>query len=145
MRDAGATILLSAHQMALVERVADRILLIADGRELLSGTLDEIRDEVGAGPVLAVELEEPVEAAAVSDCPGVDRAESVAPRSLRLHLERAGVHSDVLGWLARRHRLCAVRDERTTLHDIYVGAVERVGGAGPLAAHSGEAIEEVPS
>ncbi|TVR34012.1 MAG: ATP-binding cassette domain-containing protein, partial [Balneolaceae bacterium] len=34
LRESGMTILLSAHQMQLVERIADRILLINNGREL---------------------------------------------------------------------------------------------------------------
>jgi ABC-2 type transport system ATP-binding protein len=43
LRDAGATILLSAHQMQLVERIADRVLVMNRGRAVLHGTLDEIR------------------------------------------------------------------------------------------------------
>ncbi len=35
LRDAGTTILLSAHQMSLVERVADRVFVMHRGRELL--------------------------------------------------------------------------------------------------------------
>jgi ABC-2 type transport system ATP-binding protein len=48
LRAAGTTIVLSAHQMQLVERAADRILLVHRGREVLSGTLDEIRRRAGA-------------------------------------------------------------------------------------------------
>jgi ABC-2 type transport system ATP-binding protein len=45
LRDNGMTILLSAHQMQLVENIADRILMINHGKELMSGTLDDIRKE----------------------------------------------------------------------------------------------------
>jgi ABC-2 type transport system ATP-binding protein len=48
LRDEGMTILLSAHQMELVERIADRVLLMARGREVLSGSLDELRGEGGS-------------------------------------------------------------------------------------------------
>lgn len=37
MRAAGTTILFSAHQMALVERMADRVFVLHRGRELLHG------------------------------------------------------------------------------------------------------------
>lgn len=47
LRDEGMTILLSAHQMELVERIADRVLLMARGREVLSGDLDALRGEGG--------------------------------------------------------------------------------------------------
>ena len=43
LRDEGATILLSAHQMQLVERIADRLLLVNKGRAVLYGTIDQIR------------------------------------------------------------------------------------------------------
>lgn len=38
LRDAGTTVLFSAHQMALVERLADRVFVMHRGRELLHGT-----------------------------------------------------------------------------------------------------------
>lgn len=39
----GATVLLSAHQMALVERLCDRVVMINRGRRVLYGTLEELR------------------------------------------------------------------------------------------------------
>jgi ABC-2 type transport system ATP-binding protein len=54
LRDQGTTILLSAHQMQLVERIADRILLLSGGKELMSGTMEELRQRVGAGQKLEV-------------------------------------------------------------------------------------------
>ena len=42
LRDGGTTILLSAHQMELIERTADRVLLMGRGREVLSGTIEEV-------------------------------------------------------------------------------------------------------
>ncbi len=38
LRDAGTTVLFSAHQMPLVERLADRVFVMHRGRELLHGT-----------------------------------------------------------------------------------------------------------
>ncbi|MEO3867971.1 ABC transporter ATP-binding protein [Nonomuraea sp. B12E4] len=42
-KDAGRTILLSSHILAEVERLADRITIIRDGRAVESGTLAELR------------------------------------------------------------------------------------------------------
>ena len=47
LRANGTTILLSGHQMALIERLADRVLILHRGRELLAGTIPEIRAAVG--------------------------------------------------------------------------------------------------
>lgn len=49
LRDAGTTVLLSAHQMALVERLADRVFLVHRGREIQYGTIPEILGRTGQG------------------------------------------------------------------------------------------------
>jgi ABC-2 type transport system ATP-binding protein len=41
--DQGATILLSAHQMAMVEKACDRVVMVNQGKRVLYGSLDEIR------------------------------------------------------------------------------------------------------
>ncbi len=46
LRSAGTTVLFSAHQMALVERLADRVFVMHRGRELLHGAT---RDLVAGG------------------------------------------------------------------------------------------------
>lgn len=50
LKAAGTTILLSAHQMALVERTADRVLLMNRGREILSGSIAELRARLDSRP-----------------------------------------------------------------------------------------------
>ena len=45
LRASGTTILLSAHQMDLVERTADRVLLMNRGREIASASMGGIRSD----------------------------------------------------------------------------------------------------
>jgi ABC-2 type transport system ATP-binding protein len=47
----GKTVMLSAHQMNLVEALCDRILLIDDGKGVLYGNLDEIKRRHSPGTV----------------------------------------------------------------------------------------------
>jgi len=54
LRDEGTTILFSAHQMQLVERIADRIILLSGGKELMSGTMQDLRKHMGDGQKLEV-------------------------------------------------------------------------------------------
>ncbi len=49
LRDGGATIIFSTHNMASVEEVCTHITLINKGCNVLSGSLDEIRRAHGAG------------------------------------------------------------------------------------------------
>lgn len=41
--DSGGTVVMSSHVMALVERLCDRVAVVARGRVLAEGTLDEVR------------------------------------------------------------------------------------------------------
>ena len=52
LRDQGATIVMSTHQMNQVEELCDRILLIDQGRNVLYGELDGIRREYSGHEVL---------------------------------------------------------------------------------------------
>lgn len=63
----GMTVILSAHQMAMVEKLADHMLLMAQGKAILAGTLADIQQQAGpqrqmvlscAGPVTAEQLQQ---------------------------------------------------------------------------------------
>ena len=45
-REQGAAIVVSSHQLELVEEICDEILVIQNGRKVVSGTLDSIRAEL---------------------------------------------------------------------------------------------------
>lgn len=65
----GKTVMLSAHQMSLVEALCERILLIDDGKAVLYGSLDEIKRRHSPGTVRLRT------SATVDDLPGVVRIE----------------------------------------------------------------------
>jgi ABC-2 type transport system ATP-binding protein len=46
---AGATIIMTTHILEVAERLAGRIGIIARGKMVAEGTLDELRDSIGAG------------------------------------------------------------------------------------------------
>lgn len=52
-RATGVGVLFSSHQLELVERLCDRVVIIRDGHIVAAGTLDELRD-AAAGRVLQV-------------------------------------------------------------------------------------------
>lgn len=65
----GKTVMLSAHQMNLVEALCERILLIDDGKAVLYGSLDEIKRRHSPGTVRLRT------SATLDDFPGVVRLE----------------------------------------------------------------------
>lgn len=52
LRQKGATIMMSTHQMHQVEELCDRILLIDEGRDVLYGDLNEIRRRYAGNAIL---------------------------------------------------------------------------------------------
>ncbi|GBG93572.1 sodium ABC transporter ATP-binding protein [Ligilactobacillus salitolerans] len=47
MKDQGAAIIFSSHDMTNVTAVCDRLVMLRDGRAVLNGTLDEVREQFG--------------------------------------------------------------------------------------------------
>jgi ABC-2 type transport system ATP-binding protein len=65
LRDAGVTVLVTTHELADVERLADRIAIIAHGRIVADGSLAELA--AGAAPRLRLRLGRPLAPADRSD------------------------------------------------------------------------------
>ena len=56
---AGSAVIVSSHQLEIVERLSHRFLIVHEGRERLSGALASIRAQVaGAGEGAAASLED---------------------------------------------------------------------------------------
>lgn len=52
MRDQGTTIMMSTHQMHQVETMADRMLMISQGKRVLYGPVDEVRQQYAQNAVI---------------------------------------------------------------------------------------------
>jgi ABC-2 type transport system ATP-binding protein len=143
LRDQGAAVLLSAHQLDLVERVADRFLLISRGSEVLAGTLEEMRRRAmgGADEMLRLELAPrdggapdrgAIVAALAAAAPGASvHAQPSSDHALRveLMLPRGVDLGPLLAAGAARAAVTRVETRRVPLHEIYLRAVREGGGA----------------
>jgi ABC-2 type transport system ATP-binding protein len=89
LRDAGATVLMSTHQMHQVEELCDRILLINRGRDVLYGPLAEIRRSYSGHAVLV---------RVVGDLPLLEGVEAAVPHNdaVKLTLAPETTPQDVL-------------------------------------------------
>ena len=134
LRDAGTTVLLSAHQMALVERLADRLVLMSRGREVLRGTIPELRRQWSAGQRLVLRVDGAADPAALAGHPAVRHVERTAPDELTLLTADGAPLGDLLVAAGTRYDVRALHAEPVTLHDIYVRTVEASLAAGDGAA-----------
>jgi ABC-2 type transport system ATP-binding protein len=123
LRASGTTVLFSAHQMPLVERLADRVVLMRRGRLALEGTPADLRRRWGAGERLVLQIPAGSDAAVLAEHPAVEHLEQ-SDGTLRLKL-REGVAAGGLLRAATDHfEILSVRTEAVSLHEIYVRTVE---------------------
>lgn len=123
LRDDGTTVMFSAHQMLLVERLADRILVMKQGNEVLHGTLAEIRERWGRGERLVLKVSGPPDLVPVRTHAAVAAVDQPAPDEVAITLVRGHHVGDLLGTCARAMHIVAVRTEQPSLHDVYIDTV----------------------
>lgn len=118
MRDRGAAVIMSTHQMHQVEEMCERILLIDRGRVMLCGHLAEVREQF-SGNVVEVTL-----SGEIGDVPGVVSAER-QDGGYRLSLVEGTAPEDVLRSLVNMPGVQVQRFERvrTSLDEIFVRVV----------------------
>jgi ABC-2 type transport system ATP-binding protein len=123
LRSGGMTILLSAHQMQLVERIADRIHLVSAGRTALQGTLEELREQSGHGDKLRIRTNGNCDAAVIAEHSSVERVTQSAESELTVILRPGASLSEILVRLGSSFDVKQIHSEELSLHDIFVSAV----------------------
>ena len=123
-----ATVLMSAHEMSLVERVADRLVLLRDGRVVLDGEIADLQRRFGAGEVHEIDFTAPVDPDLLAGHAAVMSVEAIAPASLRVVVSRP--LGDILTSLDVT-RIASVRSGRISLHDVYVRTMGVAAGGAP--------------
>jgi ABC-2 type transport system ATP-binding protein len=123
LREKGTTILLCAHQMELVERLADRVLLLNRGRELLSGTLAQIRDHATAANKVVVRVRENADLAQIQQSPMIDHIEQRSAGEYVFHIKRSEPLHKFLIQAASTLEPIDIHTEKISLHDVFVQSV----------------------
>ena len=126
LRAQGTTVLLSSHQMNLVENLCDRIFLINRGKEVLYGGLQEIKRSWSED---FVKIEYRGEGAILNSCPLVKTlklSENAAERQkVELILRKGVTPNEFLKFITDRLDIEELAITKPPLHHIFV---ELVGG-----------------
>ena len=125
MRDGGCTILLSAHQMDLVESVADRLLVMDDGRSVLAGSLDQIRRETGSGTRIELGVSPETRVDGLDALGGMSLVDRPARDRVTLLLERGATVGEVLAAVTREVEVVSVHSAPESLREIFLRTVGR--------------------
>jgi ABC-2 type transport system ATP-binding protein len=124
----GTTILFSTHSMDVAERICSRILIIDHGREVISGSVADIKSRYGHNTV-AVEFDGVIDFGSVT---GMVRNVSRFPRWVEMELLEGASPQALLKCLVGQVSVRRFEVVSPSLHKIFV---ELVGGTGK----SGEA------
>lgn len=122
LQASGMTFLISDHHMALLERIADRVLLMHQGRLVVQGTLPELRQRAQLGYRVRLRPLEPapINLTALREHPAVRSVEQVASGEIRLLVRASAPRNEVLNFAKQHLRLAEIFAEPTSLHDIYI-------------------------
>ena len=130
----GATVLLTTHDMADVEQLCSRVLIIDHGTLLYDGTLDGIRDRLGTERTLVVDLADDV--VGELSVPGAVEARADGPRRWLQFNRQDTTAAELIADVAQRYPL---RDLTIEEPDIEV-IVRRIYEEGLQPAQSSGAV-----
>ncbi len=122
-RERQTTILLATHDLADIERLCRRMILIDRGHVVYDGGLDAIRRRFGAERRMRVEFDGP----APGSLPEGVEEEERAPERLALRFRQDRIPSgELVGWLSARARILDLAIEELPIEKI-VAAIYRDG------------------
>ena len=122
LQETGMTILISDHHMHLLERIADRFLIMHQGRLVADGNLAMLRHRAQVGLSVRLRVVDPmsVDLKPFRDHPAIRSVERTASGDIRMLISAAVPRNDVLNFIKQRMRLTEILAEPASLHDIYV-------------------------
>lgn len=112
----GTAILLSSHQMNLVEQMCDRLFMIQRGKKVIYGTLDDVKRQY-ANFKCILHGENPLPL--LEKIPGVERVEYNGIRST-LHLQKEIIPHHWLKQLPDELDVQELHINRISLHEIFI-------------------------
>lgn len=129
LRDKGATIIFSTHNMASVEELCDHITLINKSKNILSGNVEEIRRRHGANifEVAYRGQEEALKRALAERAEVLESTQSVVGyHTLKLHVASDSEVRSVIEEINRTVELRSFTEVIPSMNDIFIRAVNGV-------------------
>lgn len=124
----GMTVILSAHQMAMVEKLADRMLLINKGEAVLYGSLAKIQQQANTSTQLFVQFTKPMNTTELHQCLTSMEYNLVDNNKLMIKLSAQQSMNQLITQLTSLGELQAMHSKKVDLHQLYLDAINDHGG-----------------
>jgi ABC-2 type transport system ATP-binding protein len=131
LRGQGVAVLLTTHELAEAERLADRVVIIHHGRAAASGTLAELAAQSGAAATVRFGSASGLDVRSLSATVGVAVTEESAGR---YRLDDAGspqLTAALASWLAERDAPLSDLQTARSLEETYLSIVGSAAAAEP--------------
>jgi ABC-2 type transport system ATP-binding protein len=125
LRDGGTTVLLSAHQMNMVEELCDSIFLINHGREVLSGKLQAIKESYKED-IVELRYDPAEDSGFLKQIPGL-RILREEPGLVVMRYSGSAAINALLQEFVSKLTVKAITVEKPPLHEIFVETVRERG------------------
>lgn len=127
LRDNGATVIFSTHNMESVEEICDDITLINQSRNILSGSVGEIRRKAGGNTFQIVYCDptQPIDTLleGKAECIGESEGLIGGFTQQKIHISRDEDVRDVIALLNNGCRLRSFQEMIPSMNDIFIRAV----------------------
>ncbi|MCK7458876.1 ABC transporter ATP-binding protein [Idiomarina aminovorans] len=125
LRERGKTVVLSAHQMELVERLADTMLLMDKGRAVAQGSLQEIRDTLLPKAVYRVTTNAQLALENWQEAEQIDSMRKINDQQVEITFSADTRIEQLWPQLAQQVPIKAFAPIQPGLHDLYLDTIRR--------------------
>lgn len=120
----GTTIILSAHQMQLVEKIAHKIFLINKGEELYNGTLNGIYEIYGNQQIIELYYNSDRNDHSLNCLTKAENIEIIDDKRIKLTFKQDTDTKSILTELVKLEGIFDVSSHKPDLHDIFLHLVK---------------------
>ncbi|KUO63264.1 hypothetical protein APF79_09635 [bacterium BRH_c32] len=120
----GTTILLSAHQMPLVEKIAKKVFLINNGMELYNGSLSSIYQTFGKKHIIELQFESDVNEFTLRNLSGIESVNIIDDFRVKLTFEQLTDMKSVLNQLVKVEGISDITSYKPDLHEIFLQLIK---------------------
>ncbi len=121
----GTTILLSAHQMSLIEKVANKVFLINEGREVFNGPIANLYDDFGKKHIIDILFKAPVSESTFQGLSHVENIKWVGDCRVMVTFNQDSGLNKALAELAGIEGMSNITSHKPDLHEIFVELVKK--------------------